>query len=84
MGSLSSMAGTGGADSQTVTNAWRRREISNFDYLVHLNTIAGRSYNDLGQYPVFPWVLSDYASNTLRLNDRAVYRDLRYPMGAQG
>ena len=29
---------------------------------MHLNTIAGRTYNDLMQYPVFPWVLADYHS----------------------
>ena len=28
------------------------REISNFEYLMQLNTIAGRTYNDLSQYPV--------------------------------
>ena len=27
-----------------------------------LNTLAGRSYNDLMQYPVFPWVIADYDS----------------------
>lgn len=31
---------------------WVNREISNFDYLMQLNTIAGRTYNDLAQYPV--------------------------------
>lgn len=31
---------------------WVRREISNFDYLMQLNTIAGRTYNDLNQYPI--------------------------------
>lgn len=36
--------------------------MSNFEYLMHLNTIAGRTYNDLMQYPVFPWVLADYQS----------------------
>jgi hypothetical protein len=30
-------------------------QIDNFDYLMALNTLAGRTYNDLGQYPVFPW-----------------------------
>lgn len=29
---------------------------------MHLNTLAGRTYNDLMQYPVFPWVLADYQS----------------------
>lgn len=31
---------------------WIYREISNFEYLMQLNTIAGRTYNDLSQYPV--------------------------------
>ena len=61
---------------------WRRQEISNFEYLMALNTLAGRSYNDLSQYPVFPWVLSDYTSETLDLRSPAVYRDLSKPMGA--
>lgn len=29
---------------------------------MHLNTLAGRTYNDYMQYPVFPWVLADYSS----------------------
>ena len=40
----------------------QRGEINNFQYLIHLNTLAGRSYNDLMQYPVFPWILADYDS----------------------
>ncbi len=48
---------------------WRSREISNFDYLMFLNTIAGRSYNDLGQYPIMPWILKNYTSETLDLSD---------------
>lgn len=28
------------------------------------------------QYPVFPWVLADYTSEELKLNDPSVYRDL--------
>eukprot|EP00116_Pleurobrachia_bachei_P019139 sb/3479401/ len=62
---------------------WRRREISNFDYLMFLNTIACRSYNDLGQYPVMPWVLKNYTSDTIDLTDPSNYRDLSQPIGAQ-
>eukprot|EP00117_Sycon_ciliatum_P027901 scpid3277/ scgid22558/ WD repeat and FYVE domain-containing protein 3; Beach domain, WD repeat and FYVE domain-containing protein 1 len=68
---------------KSVTERWLRDEISNFQYLMHLNTLAGRTYNDLMQYPIFPWVLSDYTSETLDLNNPAVYRDLSQPMGAQ-
>lgn len=65
-----------------ITSRWIRREISNFDYLMALNTLAGRTYQDITQYPVFPWVISDYTSDVLDLNDPKVYRDLRKPVGA--
>lgn len=64
------------------TERWQRREISNFEYLIRLNIFAGRSVNDLTQYPVFPWVLQDYESEELDLQNIAVYRDLTKPMGA--
>ena len=47
-----------------------------------LNTLAGRSYQDITQYPVFPWVITDYTSETLDLSDPKVYRDLKKPVGA--
>ena len=61
---------------------WKRREISNFEYLVILNTLAGRSYNDLTQYPIFPWVLADYTSEKLDFNKSSTFRDLSKPVGA--
>uniref|UniRef100_A0AAZ3R101 Neurobeachin-like protein 2 n=1 Tax=Oncorhynchus tshawytscha TaxID=74940 RepID=A0AAZ3R101_ONCTS len=64
-----------------LTQRWVCREISNFEYLMQLNTISGRTYNDLSQYPVFPWVLSDYTSPDLDLENPAVFRDLSKPMG---
>lgn len=44
--------------------------------------MADRSFNDLTQYPVFPWVLRDFTSAELNLDDPAVYRDLSRPIGA--
>ena len=57
--------------------------MTNFDFLMHLNSFAGRSYNDLTQYPVFPWVIADYESEEIDLDDPNTYRDLSKPMGAQ-
>nr|KAF6425977.1 WDFY family member 4 [Molossus molossus] len=50
---------------------------------MYLNTLAGRTYNDYMQYPVFPWVLADYTSQTLNLTSPRTFRDLSKPMGAQ-
>ncbi|KAL8210367.1 hypothetical protein R6Q57_007099 [Mikania cordata] len=61
---------------------WSRWEISNFEYLMQLNTLAGRSYNDITQYPIFPWILSDYTSAHLDLANPSSYRDLSKPIGA--
>ncbi|KNA15279.1 hypothetical protein SOVF_099670 isoform A [Spinacia oleracea] len=68
--------------AETARERWRRREITNFEYLMILNTLAGRSYNDLTQYPVFPWVLADYTSETLDYNKSSTFRDLSKPVGA--
>ncbi|CAN8073341.1 unnamed protein product [Agarophyton chilense] len=61
---------------------WRAGKVSNFDYLMYLNLAAGRSFNDLSQYPVFPWVLQDYESVLLDLDDPDSFRDLSNPIGA--
>ncbi|CAD7090790.1 unnamed protein product [Hermetia illucens] len=68
--------------NSNMTQKWQRREISNFEYLMFLNTIAGRTYNDLNQYPVFPWVLTNYESKELDLSQPSNYRDLSKPIGA--
>lgn len=68
--------------NSNMTQKWQRREISNFEYLMFLNTIAGRTYNDLNQYPVFPWVLTNYESQELDLSVPSNYRDLSKPIGA--
>lgn len=61
---------------------WQANEISNFEYLLALNSAAGRSYSDLSRYPVFPWVISDYKSEKLDLSSDSTFRDLTKPMGA--
>ncbi|XP_008585444.1 PREDICTED: lysosomal-trafficking regulator, partial [Galeopterus variegatus] len=66
-----------------LTNLWYTGQITNFEYLTHLNKHAGRSFNDLMQYPVFPFILADYISETLDLNDPSIYRNLSKPIAVQ-
>ncbi|XP_024170395.1 BEACH domain-containing protein B isoform X2 [Rosa chinensis] len=68
--------------AEAARESWRRRDMTNFEYLMILNTLAGRSYNDLTQYPVFPWVLADYSSEVLDFNKSSTFRDLSKPVGA--
>ncbi|KAI0982690.1 hypothetical protein GJ496_007335 [Pomphorhynchus laevis] len=71
------------SSEKSVMQRWEKGEISNFEYIMYLNTIAGRSYNDLVQYPVFPWVIADYDSEVLDFQKQETFRDLTKPMGAQ-
>uniref|UniRef100_A0A673TJZ8 Lysosomal-trafficking regulator n=1 Tax=Suricata suricatta TaxID=37032 RepID=A0A673TJZ8_SURSU len=66
-----------------LTNLWYTGQITNFEYLTHLNKHAGRSFNDLMQYPVFPFILADYVSETLDLSDPSAYRNLSKPIAVQ-
>ena len=65
-----------------LVNDWRRKRISNFNYLLELNKFASRSFNNLQQYPVFPWILADYTSSELDLHSPETFRDLSIPIGA--
>lgn len=67
-----------------ITSQWVQGKMTNFEFIMHMNSFAGRTYNDLTQYPVFPWVLADYESEELDLNNPKSFRDLSKPMGAQG
>ena len=53
---------------------WQQGEISNFEYLMELNKLAGRTFNDLMQYPIFPFILSDYTSEELDLSKETSFR----------
>ena len=65
-----------------MTVKWQKREISNYTYLIQLNRAAFRSFCDLSQYPVFPWLIIDFDSETIDVEDPKIYRDLTKPIGA--
>jgi hypothetical protein len=62
---------------------WIDRKISNFEYLMWLNFVSGRSYQDLTQYPVFPWIFVNFASSN-QVTDNSSYRDLTKNKGNVG
>ncbi|CAD8172903.1 unnamed protein product [Paramecium pentaurelia] len=64
---------------------WVGGQLSNFQYLMLVNTFSGRTYNDLSQYFIFPWVISNYKSQQIDFAWRKqsnIFRNLKLPMGA--
>ena len=46
---------------------WLKWEVSTFTLLNVMNIYSNRSYNDINQYPVFPWIITDYTSKVFPL-----------------
>lgn len=69
----------------TLTEHWKNWKLSNFEYLMYLNLFANRSYTDLNQYPVMPWIIRNYESKKFDLNNKEQIekslRDLNLQMG---
>ncbi|EAX97744.1 Beige/BEACH domain containing protein [Trichomonas vaginalis G3] len=65
-----------------LSELWQKYKFSNFEYLFYLNLLSGRSFNDLSQYPVYPWVIKDYESEKISLANEKFFRDLSKPIGA--
>ena len=58
---------------------WTSFQISNFEFLMWLNLYSNRSYFDLLQYPIFPWIITNYKTNEINLESDI--RDFSLPMG---
>jgi len=82
---------------EQASELWHAGRIDNYEYLLVLNSAAGRSFHDLSRYPVMPWVLSEYGTGSegggdarggeaararIDLDDEGNYRDLSRPIGA--
>ena len=61
---------------------WKKWDISTIRLLMIINIYANRSYNDINQYPVFPWIIIDYQSQKFpKINSDKLMRPLDTPMG---
>ena len=72
-----------------VVHNWVHGEISNFDYLMFLNKVAGRNFDDANHHPILPWVMDfsspnggfrDLTKTKYRLNKGDEQLELTYDM----
>ena len=46
---------------KNVVSLYKKGEITNYEYLLNLNKLSTRTFNDWSQYPVFPWIMTNIA-----------------------
>ena len=63
----------------SIFNQWAEWKLSNFELLMFINILSNRSFSDVTQYPVFPWILKNY--NETKISIENDIRELNLPMG---
>jgi hypothetical protein len=65
-----------------IRDLWKNSKISSLEYLMWINIYGNRSFRDIAQYPVFPWILNDYnLSNVENIINFKAIRNFNLPMG---
>ena len=60
---------------------WIDNEISTYQYLLYINKFSSRSYNDINQYPIFPWILLQSKSGSHKNKETLPkFRELEFPI----
>ena len=90
---LFSLINKRGLQYEDIYTKWSiQNKISNFEFIMYLNIFGNRSFRDITQYPVFPWIIPEKTlslkinkelKNSIKfsLSEFNNSRDLQYPMG---
>ena len=75
---------------KNILSLFRNGKISNYKYILYLNKFATRTYNDLSQYPVFPWLVLEhdkiekiFKEKEQNCKNFTFLRNLNYPISLQ-
>mmetsp|Transcript_3006 Transcript_3006/g.2863 ORF Transcript_3006/g.2863 Transcript_3006/m.2863 type:complete len:167 (-) Transcript_3006:174-674(-) len=59
---------------------WEDGDMPNQQFLMLINKYSGRSFNDMRQYPIFPWIINDYKVDQKgfmeKFSKQEIFRDL--------
>ena len=56
-------------NTQDISQIWRDKKLDTYEYLLYLNKFSSRSFNDMSQYYIFPWILRDF-SHLVEINSK--------------
>ena len=63
---------------------WYSNQLSTYQYLLYVNKFSGRSYNDINQYPIFPWLFLESSLGSHKKEEKLpIFRELYYPISVK-
>jgi len=62
---------------------WRKSRLSTYEYILFLNKFSSRTFNDVNQYPIFPWVITKFKIDEKGKKIGYEKRNFKYPMAGQ-
>ena len=66
-----------------LTHEWQDEHLTTYEYLLFLNKYASRTYNDINQYPIFPWIITKYTTDKDLKDNKPQQRNFKFPMASQ-
>ena len=65
-----------------IKDLWKNNKISSLEYLMWINIYGNRSFRDISQFPVFPWIIDDYKTKSFEeIIKNDCIRNFKVPMG---
>jgi len=61
------------------TKEWQLSNLTNFKYLLIINYLSGRCFEDTSSYPIMPLVVKDWESKSLDIENPNFFRDFTKP-----
>ena len=66
----------------SIKELWKNSQISTLEYMMWINIYGNRSFRDISQYPVLPWIIDDYKTKTFQdIYKNDCIRNFNLPMG---
>ena len=63
------------------TKDWIENKITTYQYLLYINKFSSRSFNDINQYPIFPWIfLNSKHGSYKNKNTLPKFREFCFPI----
>ena len=67
-------------NQKNYSQKWKNDLISTYQYLLYINKFSSRSFNDINQYPIFPWIFLNSLDEKNKENNFPNLREMSYPI----